>query len=662
MNKTFLLIILLLLNINIFSQESDTTRLEIDQQLERHLTTDEKHIYMIDLNAKQFVNGKVNQKGVNLIISISDPLGKQIAKFNMIAGQEGFYIETTDEGPYRIEVLPLFFGGSSANSGEYFIEIIQSEPLGNTPQKQIDQFLNALYFSDGSGGAIAVINDGKIIYSTAYGMANLTHMNPFTTETLSNIGSVSKQFTAFAIALLEKRGKLSFDDDIRTYIPECPDFGQTVTIRNLLNHTSGYREIKRTFGMKGIRGFWVREELIQQIQKQRELQFSPGSEYNYTNTNYILLAEVVESISGISFREWMKINIFDPLDMEYTSVNSPIYAQIQRVVPNSADGYIKIRGEYGHFIDEQAFYGASSIFSTIGDLSKWLQNFDSAGIGGEELLSQMVTPAVLTNGDTIDYAFGLYIDKHNGLLRYSHDGFDGLHWTELSYYPELNAGIIILNNNWIFPKVSSKLSEVFFGDFMKSEEPSVNQDSEEKKYHEVDPALLDAYVGRYSTEEDERNIVTIERKGNELRASVVSSLLLPSSFDLHPDSDSTFYNESIDVSIIFHLDTNNQVKHANFKYYRDFILHPLPIYKPSNEDLMAFSGLYYSPELQSVFTIIIEDNRLQVTIPNGMSIKLEPKYSDTFTGENYGEYRFKRNADGDISEFVVQNVHFKKLK
>lgn len=660
MNRTILII--LSLNISVLMYGQPTAKLEVGLPTKRYLKAGEKHLYVIKLSDNQFVSGRIKQHGTSVIITVTDPSEKQIGRFNMISGQEGFYFKTSESGSYKINLLPIFLGSSAPDSNNYVLELTQSELLGDTPKEQSIQLLNALYMPDGPGGAVAIVREGKIIFSIAYGLANIPHAVPFTTETSSNIGSVSKQFTGFAIALLEQEGKLSFDDDIRMYLPECPDFGQPVTIRNLLNHTSGYSGIKRTFGMKGIRGFWTREELVQQIQKQRQLLNPPGAEFNYTNTGYILLSEVVERISSVSFREWMKNNVFDPLGMKHSLVNSPIYAQVQRVVPNSAEGYCKLRGEYGHLIDEQALYGASSIYSTVIDLSKWLQNFSLPTIGGKALINQMTTPGILSNGDTLDYAFGLFIDRHNELLRYSHDGFDGFHWTEFCYYPEIDAGIIILNNCMIFPTLTDKLSELFFGDFMKSKEHVVNKETKKNKYFEVNTALLNTYTGQYSTEEDKRIIVTFEGNENSLKANVVSSLLLPSSFDLYAVNDSTFHNKSIDVTLIMHLDSNRQVQYANFKYSRDFILHRLPIYKPSIEDLMNFTGFYYSDELESVYTITIEDNSLELTIPNGMERKLVPKYTDTFIGEDYGEYHFRRRDNGEIYGFEVQSVHFEKFK
>ena len=394
MLRIFAVFISFVLCTNASGKEQDTSRLVIGQRVVKEISANQKHIYLLNVGAKQFVCGEVSQKNINIAVLMIDPEGNQIGRSDMLMGQKGFYLETTSGGLYRIEIIPLRFTNSVTGPGEYTIEIKCAETLGNSPDKQIDQIIDALYSDEGPGGSVAVVRDGRIIYSRAYGMANMSHMVPYTTETSTNIGSVSKQFTGFAIALLEKEGKLSLDDDIREFIPECPDFGQPVTLKNLLNHTGGYREINLTYGMRGGRGggSTTREHLIKQIQKQRELQYAPGSKHSYCNTGYILMAEVVERVSGMAFDQWMEANVFGPLGMKHTMVNYPIRGQIQKVVPNSAQGTMDNYGEYGTAPDEPAFYGASSIYSTAGDMSKWLINLNDARVGGQEVISRLTEP------------------------------------------------------------------------------------------------------------------------------------------------------------------------------------------------------------------------------------------------------------------------------
>lgn len=661
MFRIFQIFLYLFLGLSLSVQGQDSSILIAGQHHKSTIAAKEKHSFRLDLGAKQFVYGEVDQKGVSIVINVFNPEGKRIGKFNMYAGQKRFYIESSDAGQYKLEISPIMFG-TPEKTGEYDLEIKPIEALGDTPAKHLDQLLNALYKDDGPGGAVIITREGKTIYSKAYGMANMEYSIPFTTETASNIGSVSKQFTAFAIALLEKEGKLSFDDDIRKYLPDCPDFGQVVTLQNLLDHTSGYREIKKTFGMRSVRGFWTRQELIQHIQRQSEPMNPPGSVCSYVNTGYLLLAEVVEQISGISFSDWIKQNIFDPLGMEHSMVNSPLFAQIYRVIPNSAKGYYMYGGKYGYLIDESAFYGASSIYSSVNDLSKWLKNFGDARIGGQELMSRITKPGLLTGGDTLDYAFGLKIDKQNGLQRYSHSGFDGFHWTQMNYYPSIDVGIIILNNFRIFPSVKNKISEIFLSNDFKVAVINTQEEPKKDPDFKVDPELLKIYSGRYAVVEDKRMMVTFEQEDDQLQADIKSSLLLPSSFSMKAISDSTFVKADLDISVTFQLDENNKLKTARLHYDRDFTLHPLPLYKPSSEELLAFTGLYYSAELEAAYTINLVDNTLVVSHPSAFTTKLSPSYPDTFSGGYLGEYLFKRTEGGKISGFMAQSIYFEKVK
>ena len=653
MYRTISLVIFLSVIIIIPAQGQETTTLEVGSSLERDIAASEKHIYIIDLDKSKFVYGELDQIGVDVVINVFNPDGERIGNFDVFffERQEKFHLETTDAGTYHIEVSL-----ARGNSGNYVIEIKKIEPIGNTPVERMDHFLKAYYKDDEPGGVVAVIREGEIIYARAFGMANLTHRVPFTTETASNIGSVSKQFTGFAIALLEKEGKLSLDDDVRKYIPQLPDFGQPVTLLNLLNHTSGFRDIWITFSMKGKRGLWSRKELIQSVRRQQELQNAPGSEYRYCNTDYILLAEVVEHVTGLSFPEWMEANVFGPLGMKHTTIKT----KHGQVIPNSAQGYYRREGGFSQGDDTDAFYGASSIYTTVSDLSKWLNNFRDARVGGSEVISRVTKRGVLTSGDTLDYSLGLEIDKHRGLRRYSHGGSDGDHRTNMTYYPEINAGIIFLHNERIWPIIHDRIIEEFIGEFIeKAQDSKPLVDQNNKEPAKIETEILDACSGRYTAEEDPRLILKVVHEGNQLRIQS-NYPELPSSFTLQAISDFMFTKDDIDFTVIFHGDTQNQIKKVVLRWRgEDFTLRRLPPYEPSKEDLSAYTGLYYSSELNTVYTIVMKDNRLKMK-PSGLN--LAPKEPDVFASPWLGEYRFERSDDGNVSGFVVQNVRFEKLK
>ena len=653
---TFLLYTFFCLIDIVFGQ--DTIRLEMHQRIEQSIKVDEKHIYLIDLGEKQFVCGKINQEDTKVNISLYNPNGMQIPEFEWFANQDKFYWETTESGLYGLEVIPLIFTDHTVDSGKYTIEIMQVERIGHNPKERMDQLLNALYF-DGPGGALAIIRDREITYSHAYGLAEMPHQIPFTLETASNIGSVSKQFTGFAIALLESEGKLSLEDDIRKHIADCPDFGQPITIQNLLDHTSGYREIKNSLAMKGIRGYWTRHELIQQIQKQKELQNMPGSRFSYSNTGYILLAEIIESVSGLSFPVWMDVNVFQPLGMNHTTVN----IGGQKVISNSAYGYKKDGNEYNTVLDEPDFYGASSIYSTVIDLSKWLRNFSDARVGGREVISKMTKPSLLINEDTLDYAFGLEINRNSGFLCLGHDGFDGYHYTKMAYYPEIDVGIIILNNFPIFHAITNKLNNLFINELEEGKKKVVPSKNQINQVYTIDPAYLQTYAGQYQAKEDATIIITFIPKDNYFDTNVKAGKFLPSSFILIPVSDSTFISDYLNISVTFSLDSVRKVKHAILQYDGKYTLYRVPLFEPNLDNLLVYTGLYYSSELEVVYKFAIQNDLLTVKFPNiGFVMKLEPTYNHTFSSMFLGDFLFESNEDGKIIGVNYENVYFEKLK
>lgn len=263
--------------------------------------------------------------------------------------------------------------------------------------QQVDEWIKPYNNDSTPGGVILVMRDGKILFQKAFGMANLQHNIPFTTTTLTNIGSTSKQFTAFAIALLQKQGLLDVSDDIHKYFPELPDLGSTVTLAHLISHTSGYREVFNTLLMAGlnISDQISRSEVIPIIQRQTQLQNIPGEVWNYNNTGYILLAMVVEKITGTPFDKWLKENILDVLDMQNTLVRM----DSRQVIGNSAQGYgNEEEGNFKEYTDLYVSTGAGGIYTTAGDLAKWIANYLNPTLGDKILVDLMTTPYTLNSG------------------------------------------------------------------------------------------------------------------------------------------------------------------------------------------------------------------------------------------------------------------------
>ena len=233
------------------------------------------------------------------------------------------------------------------------------------------------------GVAVGVVKDGELVFARSAGMADLTFAVPFTVDTPTNIGSTAKQFTGFALALLHERGALSLDDDIRTYIPELPDFGETVTLRHLASHTSGYREFLNALALAGRlldKGDWIDpDEAIELVVRQPALQNAPGAEWNYNNTGYLLLARVIEQVTDRPFAEWMKDEVFEPLGMH----DSLLRPAPDVIVRGGSTGYVKTEDGWLEARDLGGALGAGSMYTTIGDMARWMRHLGRFELGGD---------------------------------------------------------------------------------------------------------------------------------------------------------------------------------------------------------------------------------------------------------------------------------------
>jgi CubicO group peptidase (beta-lactamase class C family) len=313
-------------------------------------------------------------------------------------------------------------------------------------------------------------------------MANLSYDIPFTLETPTNIGSVSKQFTAMAILLLEQEGKLSLDDDVREHIPELPDFGHLITVKNLLNHTNGFREVFNLLPLTGWKGEddLRREEVIEIIKRQEELQNLPGEKWTYNNSAYIMAAEIVERVSEKDFPEWMEENIFRPLEMTSTVVRK----DPNTIIPGASQGYSVDESGLEETGDLDGSYGAGGIYTTVDDLARWMKNFHDPVLGNEEVIQKLITLDTLLNGDTMSYALGIFVGEYQGATRYEHGGSDLAHQALLTYFPGLDIGVATMSNhaNFNTGQISYAAIDGFFGDLFESDEedPVEGETAEEK--------------------------------------------------------------------------------------------------------------------------------------------------------------------------------------
>ncbi len=343
-------------------------------------------------------------------------------------------------------------------------------------EKKIDSLFSE-FNSKTAGVAVAVVKDGETVFKKGYGIANLEYDIPITPQTIFHIASVSKQFTAFSIYLLENQGKISFGDNIRKYIPELPDYGKPIKIQHLLAHTSGLRDQWAILTLAGwqMEDVITTEQILKLVSKQKELNFETGTEFGYCNTGYTLLAEIIKRITGQSFTAYTKANIFEPLGME----NTQFYDDFQKIIKNRAYSYERKNNQ---FIKRKLNYsnvGPTSLMTTVEDLAKWVRNFQNPKIGNSELISEFNKVSLLDNGNpvlwaerpngNIYHAKGQLQYSYKGLPVMSHGGHDAGFRAVLTRFPKNDISVIALSNNEHFTMIGKTypLAEIYLKNQIK---------------------------------------------------------------------------------------------------------------------------------------------------------------------------------------------------
>ena len=374
---------------------------------------------------------------------------------------------------------------------------------------QVDELFAEWDGETSPGGVVGIFMDGRIIYSKGYGVANLDYDIPITPQSVLRIGSISKQFVAMCIAILAEQGKLSFDDDIRTYLPEMPDYGNQITIRHLLHHTSGIREYLALVNLIGkpegsVFGYTTRE-LVELLSRQQKLNFEPGSQFSYTNSGYFLLAEIVTRVSGMKASAFAQENIFEPLSMTQTR----FYDDPNAIIRNQAFGYSPKRdGGYRLDILRSDVIGDLGVITTVEDFLHWDNNFYENKLGArtKDLITMMFTRGRTSNGEELSYALGLEFDSYRGLKTMGHGGSAVGYVAEFLQFPEQRFSVVILSNLSSFRpgRIARQIADLYLADQLSeaqaSDEPDRTRPDAPEPVERLTPEL-EAFIGDFYSEE-----------------------------------------------------------------------------------------------------------------------------------------------------------------
>lgn len=394
---------------------------------------------------------------------------------------------------------------------------------------QVDRLFERWDRADSPGCALGVIQDGELIYTRGYGSANLDYEVPLDSRSVFYMASVSKQFTAAAVALAARQGHFSLDDDIRTYFPELPDYGATITVRHLVHHTSGLRDYLQLMTLAGMNRADVHSDqaILDLIARQKELNFQSGEEYLYSNSGYFLMAELIERTTGRSFRDYTAEEIFQPLGMHDTHFHTdPGHVQKRRAIGYSSS---RDQGFRIAFLANFDKVGSGGLYSTVEDMLLWDRNFEESRIGGPDFIDQLVTPGVLHDGQTMDYAFGLRLAEYRGQRTVSHGGTMMGYKTAFLRFPDERFSVVCLCNlsNIDPTALAHDVADIYLADRLAPREPAVaERDDAVEAAVELarlaapapSPAELEAYAGSYYGEElDATYTVTVRDDGVRLR-------------------------------------------------------------------------------------------------------------------------------------------------
>jgi CubicO group peptidase (beta-lactamase class C family) len=532
------------------------------------------------------------------------------------------------------------------------------EPL--TIEEQVTKLFEKWDNPATPGAAVAVVRDGMVVYRNGFGSAHMEYNVPITPSTIFHVASVSKQFPAFAISLLEEQGKLSADDDIRKYLPWMPDFGHKITIRHLLNHTSGIRDQWELLIFSG----WRMEDVITQkdilylLKRQRELNFKPGDQYMYCNSGFTLLTEIVAKVTGQPFVKWMDTNIFKPLGMDSTH----FHIDHQQIVKNRAYSYRQDRKRgLVKSILSYANVGATSLFTTVEDMANWMRNYSEKRVGNDRVMARMSEAGVLNSGEKITYARGLGVGEDRGLKYISHSGGDAGFRTYMRYFPDEKFGVVVLSNLAQFNpgQLSQQIIEIYLKDKFK---PDKDQSSTAKlKAIRLSPKKIQPFTGTYWLA-NSRLLRTMKLEGKKLY--YVRSA--ESKSELVPYAKNAFYmKEFPQVTVEFFKTETGQYETIKVTVGTEVINGKrIELFKPDPGELKAYTGLYQSDELEVRFRLSVDEKGLYLDFKKQDDDNhLQPLIKDVFGSlGGYSTLSFNRDKAGHVTGFQVDTGRLRNLK
>lgn len=518
--------------------------------------------------------------------------------------------------------------------------------------KKVDIIFKRFNDNNTPGVSVAFMKNDSLFFKS-YGMSSLEHNIKIDSSSVFNLASVSKQFTAFAILLLENKGKLKLADDIKTYLPRLPDYDKKITIENLLNHTSGLRSCLQLLGLKGFTtdNVITPKDIEQVIYSQSDLNFNPNDEFSYSNSGYFLLAKIVEQVTKQSFSKFLKAKVFEPLQMN----SSFVMDDFHMIIKDKANSYEINNGSYVNVPANYSYTGSTGVYSTILDMVKWINNFKTHKVGNEAVFNKMKTLSTLNSGELLNYTNGQFFENYKGIQQFYHSGADAGYRSYLGRLPEINSSIIILsNNNTINVRQKAlEVLDIFIKNYYKktAKKPLVKKEFknniEIKKYQGSYISTKSHIIRKVFVKNDTLWYARPEQGGRKtnLKPFTYNKFQLGGFNDI----DISFTGNSLNVYVDNNL-VESYIKFLTKSY--------------NNTELKEFTGNFYCKELNETYTLINKGDKIIIKHQKMDNIELKPVFRDSFLSSSW-QFKFLefiRNEKGIITGFQINADRIHNIK
>jgi len=526
------------------------------------------------------------------------------------------------------------------------------------PIEKVDELFKNWNNSEKPGIAVGIVSNGDIVHTKGYGMANLEFDIPITAETRFYIGELSNQFTAMAILLLEADSKLSLQDDIRKYLPAYPDLGQRIAIEDLINHSSGIRDIAVT---KALSGWGNSEEVsadqtMQFFTSQQQLNSDPGKKHQENISAFLLLEKIIAKASGVSYTEYIQKNIFDPLQMTNTFFDTASGA----IIKNKATGYYpEGEGFTAGNLHEMDLYN-TNVYSTVGDISLWLQNYYRPKVGNTALIKRFTAAATLNDQPVEEKMNSLYVNQfrywdYSGTKKLYHISVSGGYACKIVHFPDQNMSAVVLGNGGTYNGGMATLTgKLYVENYFTKPAELVKV-----KGIDMDTKALERFTGDYWNPSQLYNRSILLKNDTLIysRGGNYNSPIIPiekNKFQMihYKPVFITFENKN-NKNIMF-VEAEGEGAFDHIAYQKD---------APWTKDLAEFTGEFFCQELKTRYQLSIKEDKLMVTNLRTGDIELSPTLKDAFTGNRryFNELKFDRNDKMDIKGFQLATSSGDKL-